>query len=61
MKRKKGSYKVCHPFSMCEETIGYWNGKWWVFKDTGKDSYFEDDDLNWIKEEQYQKKKGGDK
>jgi len=45
--RKIGYYKVCHPYSMSESTIGYWDGKWWSFEDipNGK---FEDDDLQWI-------------
>ena len=47
--RKIGYYKVCHPYHMSKEVVGYWNGKRWKFKDTGK-RLFEDDDLNWIEE-----------
>lgn len=52
-KRKKGYYTVCHPYSMTEETIGYWDGKDWYFKGDkrikGNDWItFDDDDLQWI-------------
>lgn len=53
--RKKGNYTVCHPYRMSKEVIGYWDGKWWRFEDTGNDE-FDDDDLNWIDE---RKLKGG--
>ena len=55
MKRKIGNYKVCHPYHMNKEVIGYWDGHYWSFwydKEING-GMFDDDDLNWINEELY--------
>jgi hypothetical protein len=51
--RKIGYYNVCHPYSMSESVVGYWDGKWWRFKDdpdiiSADGGMFDDDDLMWI-------------
>lgn len=53
MERKKGNYKVCHPYSMSEETIGFWNGIYWKFCNDKTFGGFNDDDLQWIDETWY--------
>lgn len=53
-KRKIGYYKVCHPYSMTEEAIGYWDGSYWKFDDL-PDGEFDDDELQWIDEKQIKK------
>lgn len=51
--RKIGYYRVCHPFYMNKETIGFWNGEYWKFREIDSDfGFFDDDDLNWIDEKQ---------
>jgi len=55
MKRKIGYYKVCHPYSMTDETLGYWDGEWWRFLNdplikSEDGGMFDDDELQWINE-----------
>jgi hypothetical protein len=52
--RKIGYYKVCHPYSMTEEAIGYWDGKYWSFEDIPY-GQFDDDELQWINETKWHK------
>ncbi len=54
--RKVGYYKVCHPYSMTEETIGYWDGSYWKFDDL-PNGEFDDDELQWIDEKIIKRKK----
>lgn len=48
--RVVGYYKVCHPHSMDDTVIAFWNGKNWHLKNQSDLSY-DDDDFNLIVEE----------
>lgn len=50
--RKRGRYKVCHPYSMSRGVIGLWCGRHWKFNESDIEDgcLFDDDDLQWINE-----------